>query len=547
MPPKTGGPKTPPGSPGKARMSPKEKKSAGTAPKTKSSALKAKPRAPQGVASPPKARVSTAADAGVRNPKSRASSNPRNRGSKASTPSGPRSQPSAPLPRNGFIRFVEVTIVRAYDVAAADTTGKSDPYVTVSGDGRIPFDYEVKTPYIEQTLNPVWNNTFKLPCVGKPNMSTTINFTVYDFDKFNDNDFLGYAEINITPNQMERMIGCAKSYMLKLDARPGNKREDRALVKENDGYLGELEILVRPLANDYKLPASHYLHSFAVTLCATDGLKTKKKTFDTYAGLRVRGVLAAGQKKDVKTATQKGVRNGSWGERFEFFAPSVGGPVADSPRALATSASAQQLAAGKAHVLVVDVYEAAAKEGALPGFLGQAQIRVTDAQMRDAVGKPMQKKIKLGSGDTKEGEALVKKHKAEIGYVMLEIRAAAGKEAPPGRAPQKLRPEGKEQKEEDEKRMDVTDGNFYPLGSFLEFYGGRVEWDTAPRLRDCEGLSKEEILKIREAEIRHLQELDAEKKRLAKEAEEEAAAAAAAAAAGEEEEEKEEEEEEVGV
>ena len=47
--------------------------------------------------------------------------------------------------------------------------------------------------------------------------------------------------------------------------------------------------------------------------------------------------------------------------------------------------------------------------------------------------------------------------------------------------------------------MDVAgDGSFYPLSHFLD-YGADLEWDLAPRLCDCEGLSKEEIRGIREA------------------------------------------------
>lgn len=64
-----------------------------------------------------------------------------------------------------------------------DITGKSDPYVVLRFGGQ-----SLKTKYIEQDLNPVWNEVFTFDVdSGKE----VLDVVAYDHDAFGADDFLG--------------------------------------------------------------------------------------------------------------------------------------------------------------------------------------------------------------------------------------------------------------------------------------------------------------------------------------------------------------------
>ena len=119
---------------------------------------------------------------------------------------------------------LEVTLVRARNLAGKDRSGKSDPYCGVSllEAGSVPkelesYDYETKV--IEQDLNPVWEETFRIDFDKTPRKSQIVLIDVFDFDEESigrhvigkmvklsstlskevrkKNDFLGRVEVNL--------------------------------------------------------------------------------------------------------------------------------------------------------------------------------------------------------------------------------------------------------------------------------------------------------------------------------------------------------------
>jgi Ca2+-dependent lipid-binding protein len=80
-------------------------------------------------------------------------------------------------------------VIRGQNLKAADfgfmQSGKSDPYVKISGVG----NREYTTKVINSCLNPEWNETFDL-LVEDLVENSTLNMSVYDKDLKND-DFLG--------------------------------------------------------------------------------------------------------------------------------------------------------------------------------------------------------------------------------------------------------------------------------------------------------------------------------------------------------------------
>ncbi|RCH82904.1 hypothetical protein CU097_004396 [Rhizopus azygosporus] len=84
--------------------------------------------------------------------------------------------------------IIRVGIIRARNLAAADKTGFSDPYVVLRVNHK-----KYKTKAIEQTLDPEWNAHFDIKVAPKKT-PTLLSFTVWDKDTFG-RDFLGELTI----------------------------------------------------------------------------------------------------------------------------------------------------------------------------------------------------------------------------------------------------------------------------------------------------------------------------------------------------------------
>eukprot|EP00027_Filamoeba_sp_ATCC50430_P008203 CAMPEP_0168558438 /NCGR_PEP_ID=MMETSP0413-20121227/9974_1 /TAXON_ID=136452 /ORGANISM="Filamoeba nolandi, Strain NC-AS-23-1" /LENGTH=336 /DNA_ID=CAMNT_0008589567 /DNA_START=104 /DNA_END=1114 /DNA_ORIENTATION=+ len=83
-------------------------------------------------------------------------------------------------------------IISAHDLRAADSNGKSDPYVIVGLENNIAKS-KFKTQIVKKNLNPFWDEQFKIPATTQD----IIKFIVKDWDRFGSDDPLGEAQVHI--------------------------------------------------------------------------------------------------------------------------------------------------------------------------------------------------------------------------------------------------------------------------------------------------------------------------------------------------------------
>lgn len=88
-----------------------------------------------------------------------------------------------------------ITVVEARNLKAADSNGKSDPYVKlIDCKGLHIRGNSIKTEVIKKTLNPVWNQSWTLECNHK---LSVLEFRVYDWDRFSADDEIGRVYVPV--------------------------------------------------------------------------------------------------------------------------------------------------------------------------------------------------------------------------------------------------------------------------------------------------------------------------------------------------------------
>lgn len=86
-----------------------------------------------------------------------------------------------------------ITILEAENLPAMDIGGSSDPYVKIY---LLPDKKKfVKTRVHKKTLNPTFNETFNFDISYADLMGLTIQFMVYDYDRFSKHDLIGQIAI----------------------------------------------------------------------------------------------------------------------------------------------------------------------------------------------------------------------------------------------------------------------------------------------------------------------------------------------------------------
>lgn len=91
--------------------------------------------------------------------------------------------------------YVEIVVVEAVNLIAADVNGKSDPFVVLKlGDRRL------KTSTKMATLNPRWEERLLMSIeVNEDNIPIhTLLVDVFDWDRFTQNDELGSVIIDLS-------------------------------------------------------------------------------------------------------------------------------------------------------------------------------------------------------------------------------------------------------------------------------------------------------------------------------------------------------------
>ncbi|NWS00480.1 PCLO protein, partial [Motacilla alba] len=118
-----------------------------------------------------------------------------------------------------------IHILQARNLAPRDNNGYSDPFVKVyllPGRGKenvgviflADAEYKRRTKYIQKSLNPEWNQTVIYKNISVEQLKKkTLEVTVWDYDRFSSNDFLG--EVLIELSSISQLDNTPRWYPLK--------------------------------------------------------------------------------------------------------------------------------------------------------------------------------------------------------------------------------------------------------------------------------------------------------------------------------------------
>lgn len=87
---------------------------------------------------------------------------------------------------------VEVTLVKAADLPAADLNGKSDPYVVFT-----LGEHSRKSAVVAANLNPVWEPAPKFYFLTDDPRFAVLDVQVFDHDRFTKDDLIGSTSISL--------------------------------------------------------------------------------------------------------------------------------------------------------------------------------------------------------------------------------------------------------------------------------------------------------------------------------------------------------------
>ncbi|KAM4676068.1 protein piccolo [Discoglossus pictus] len=101
-----------------------------------------------------------------------------------------------------------IHILQARNLVPRDNNGYSDPFVKVyllPGRGQVMVvqnasaEYKRRTKYVQKSLNPEWNQTVIYKNISMEQLKKkTLEVTVWDYDRFSSNDFLGEVLIDLS-------------------------------------------------------------------------------------------------------------------------------------------------------------------------------------------------------------------------------------------------------------------------------------------------------------------------------------------------------------
>lgn len=96
-----------------------------------------------------------------------------------------------------------VKIIRAKNLLAKDTNGFSDPFVKVYLLPGRDQENKRRTKHIPKTLNPVWEHTVVYGNMHREELQyKKLEFTLWDYDRFKANDFLGQVTIDLKDSKV---------------------------------------------------------------------------------------------------------------------------------------------------------------------------------------------------------------------------------------------------------------------------------------------------------------------------------------------------------
>ncbi|XAR63646.1 hypothetical protein NMG60_11023664 [Bertholletia excelsa] len=126
----------------------------------------------------------------------------------------------------GVMGLLKIKVKRGINLVVKDTRS-SDPYVVIQAGNE-----KLKTKVIKKNCNPLWNEELTLS-IKDPKVP--ILLTVYDKDRFSEDDKMGDAEIDIGP-----YIECLK---MGLGALPTGTKVDRVQPNKKNCLADQSEII----------------------------------------------------------------------------------------------------------------------------------------------------------------------------------------------------------------------------------------------------------------------------------------------------------------
>lgn len=95
------------------------------------------------------------------------------------------------------INVYELKFVQARHLEACDMGGTSDPYCKVDEQVMLDlFGEKIKTKTMKKTLNPVWKETFQIPCSRRFEYGMeTLNLMLFDANVGQKDEFMGHVEV----------------------------------------------------------------------------------------------------------------------------------------------------------------------------------------------------------------------------------------------------------------------------------------------------------------------------------------------------------------
>ena len=103
-------------------------------------------------------------------------------------------------------------------------SGKADPFCEVYLSNDVERVFRTKT--CEKTLEPTWNETFNFTASSQEN-DLKLHFTVYDYDKYTGNDFIGQSTLSMK----ELVIDSVSKFQIKLKNSEGKEDKNRGVVE----------------------------------------------------------------------------------------------------------------------------------------------------------------------------------------------------------------------------------------------------------------------------------------------------------------------------
>jgi len=171
--------------------------------------------------------------------------------------------PSESINNMGNLR---VDVLDAQDLPAADSNGKSDPYVKFDLNGQEVF----KTKTQKKTLHPAWNEYFEVPVPSRT--GAKFKATVWDWDFADKPDLLGATDINLALLEPFK----AQEMRFNLDGKSGTLR---------------LRLVFRP---DYVTRTRQGSSTFSGTFAVPGKIVTGVAGVPLKGGVAVAGVVGHG-------------------------------------------------------------------------------------------------------------------------------------------------------------------------------------------------------------------------------------------------------------